>query len=169
MGPGVRKAVLTTHVSASVGWLGAIMAFLVLAVTALARQDDQLVRAADLGMRPIGWFVLVPLSSASLLTGLVLSLGTEWGLFRHYWVLATLLINVFANTVLLMFVWNLGSSSYIASDAPLLHSVVALLLLLVATAISVYKPRGLTPYGWRRQQARRAAASQRLQAARGPQ
>ena len=163
MAPGLRKLVLTVHVSSSVGWLGAIAAFLPLAITGLIGQDAQIVRAAYLGMAWIGWFVLVPLSFASLLTGLVQSLGTEWGLFRHYWILAKLLMNVFANFVLLLFMQRLGSVLS-GSDAPLLHAGVALLLLLVATILSVYKPRGVTPYGWRKQRERRIAGLRRRQA-----
>jgi hypothetical protein len=166
MAPGLRKLVLTTHVSSSVGWFGAIAAFLALSITGLTRQDPQLVRGADLGMEWIGWFVLVPLSFASLLTGLIQSLGTEWGLFRHYWVLAKLVMNVFANIVLLLFMQQLSSAVYRGSDAPPVHAAVALLLLLVATILSVYKPRGVTPYGWRKRQERRIAASHRSQAAR---
>ena len=161
LGPGLRKAVLTTHVTTSVGWLGAVAAFLALSIAGLTSHDVQLVRAAELGMVWMGWSVLVPLSLASLLTGLLQSLGTEWGLFRHYWILAKLLINVFADIVLLLFVQSLGSASYMRSDAPPVHAVVALLLLLMATALSVYKPRGLTPYGWRRQLQRRVEASRR--------
>lgn len=161
LGPGLRKAVLTTHVTTSVGWLGAVAAFLALSIAGLTSHDAQLVRAAELGMVWMGWSVLVPLSLASLLTGLLQSLGTEWGLFRHYWILAKLLINVFADIVLLLFVQSLGSPSYMRSDAPPVHAVVALLLLLLATTLSVYKPRGLTPYGWRRQLQRRVEASRR--------
>jgi hypothetical protein len=54
------------------------------------------VRAVYIVMEPLGWSVLVPLSLACLLTGLVLSLGTPWGFVRHHWVLITLLINVLA-------------------------------------------------------------------------
>jgi hypothetical protein len=166
MPAGLRKLALTTHVSSSVGWLGAIAAFLALSITGLTRQDLQLVHAADLGMLWIGWFVLVPLSFASLLSGLLQALGTEWGLFRHYWILAKLLVNVFANIVLLMFMQRLGSSVYSGSDAPPVHAFVALLLLLVATILSVYKPRGITPHGWRKQRERRVAASRRWGAVR---
>ena len=158
MGRGLRRAVLTTHVASSVGWLGAVAAFLALSIPGLARHDVQLVRAADTGMLWIGWSVLVPLSLASLLTGLLQSLGTEWGLFRHYWVVAKLLVNVFASVVLLLFMHDLGSASYAVSDAPPVHAFVALLLLLVTTILSVYKPRGVTPYGWRKQRERRIAA-----------
>jgi hypothetical protein len=40
----------------------------------------------------------------------------------------------------------------------MLHAVAALLLLLVATTLAIYKPRGMTQYGQRRQQQRRALA-----------
>jgi hypothetical protein len=53
-------------------------------------------------MESIGWFVIVPLCFASLLTGLVMPLGTAWGLFRHYWVVAKLLIAIVATILLLV-------------------------------------------------------------------
>ncbi|HEX5505325.1 MAG TPA: hypothetical protein VFW96_22090 [Thermomicrobiales bacterium] len=178
MPPRLRRFMLTVHVTASVGWIGAIAGFLPLAITGLTTQDTQLVRAAYLGMDWIGWYVLVPLSFASLLSGLVQALGTPWGLFRHYWILAKLLINVLANAVLLLFMQTLSAvvGGGVAADAtflgelqgspaPVLHAGVALLLLLVATALSVYKPRGVTPYGWRKQQERRTARRRAARAA----
>ena len=51
--------------------------------------------------------VLVPLSVASLLSGLVQALGTAWGLFRHYWVLIKLMLTVVATAVLLAYVSTL--------------------------------------------------------------
>ena len=128
-----------------------------------------MVRAADLAMELTGWVVIVPLSLASLLTGLVMSLGTRWGLFRHYWVLAKLLINVFATIVLLMFMQSLSHLAGVATETTsasadlgvlrspesALHSGAALLLLLVATTLAVYKPRGMTRYGRRKQHEQR--------------
>jgi DMSO/TMAO reductase YedYZ heme-binding membrane subunit len=75
--------VLTAHVVSSVGWLGGVAVFLALSVAGVTSEDPQVVRAAYIAMESIGWLVLVPLSLASLLTGLVQSLGTKWGLFRH--------------------------------------------------------------------------------------
>jgi hypothetical protein len=86
MPPRLRKFVFTAHVTTTVGWLGAVVVFLALAVVGLTSQDAQTVRGAYLVMAPAAWFVLVPLAFASLLTGIVQSLGTEWGVFRHYWV-----------------------------------------------------------------------------------
>jgi hypothetical protein len=117
------------------------------------------------------WFVIVPLVFASLLTGLVQSLGTKWGLLRHYWVMAKLLINVFATIILLLYMQTLGSLADIAAEtdlsaadldllrspSPVLHAAAALLLLLVAVTLSVFKPRGMTQYGQRRQREQRGS------------
>ena len=167
--PRLRKFALTAHVASSVGWLGAVAAFLALAVVGWTSQDAPTVRGAYLVMEPAARFVLVPLAVASLLTGLVSSLGTPWGLFRHYWVLFKLLINVFATVVLLTYMETFRVMAGVAADpaaelgavrnpSPALHAGAALLLLLVATTLAVYKPRGVTPYGRRKQRARRAAS-----------
>ncbi len=76
MTPAVPKFALITHVTSSVGWLGAVAAFLALAVAVLGSQDPQIVRAADLAMHLTTWFVIVPLSLAALLTGIVQSFRT---------------------------------------------------------------------------------------------
>jgi uncharacterized membrane protein len=170
MRPRLRKLALVTHVSASVGWLGAVVAFLALAITGAASQDPQTVRSAYLMMEPVGWFVIVPLNLASLVTGLISSLGTTWGLFRHYWVLAKLVINVFATGVLLMYMQTLGYLTGVAADSsadlvaltngsPILHTGATIPLLLVAVTLAVYKPRGMTRYGQRRQYEQRTRQS----------
>ena len=168
--PRLRKLVLTAHVISSVGWLGAVAVFLALGVVGVTSQDAQVVRAVYLAMEPAGWLVLVPLSLASLLTGLVQALGTKWGLFRHYWVLFKLLINVVATIVLLLYMQTLSDLAGVAAEtsssggdlgalrspSPVLHAGAALLLLLVAATLSVYKPRGMTRYGQRKQYEQRA-------------
>lgn len=164
MTPGLRKFALTAHVTSSVGLLGAIAGFLALAVVGLASQNGQMVRAAYLAMEVTAWFVIVPLAFASLLTGLVQSLGTPWGLFRHYWVLVKLLLTVFATIVLLLKMKLISYLAVVAAGRTLsssdlhaartelvVHALAGLLVLLVPAALSVYKPRGLTRYGWRKQ------------------
>src|SRR5690348_12939590 len=99
MPPGFRKGALTAHVTASLGWFGAVAAFLALALVGLTSQDVQLVRAAYPAMELITRFVIVPLAVASLLTGVVSSLGTKWGLFRYYWVLLKLVITILATLI----------------------------------------------------------------------
>ena len=173
MPPRLRKLTLTAHITASVGWLGADIGFLALAVAGLTSQDAQMVRAAYLAMGLTAWFVIVPLSLAALLTGLVQSLGTKWGLFRHYWILVKFLIAIFAATVLLIHTQPISLLAGAAAETRLssadlresrIQLVVAagagLLVLLVNTTLAVYKPRGLTPYGWRKQQEQRAGSQQ---------
>src|SRR5258708_36094970 len=90
----LRKLNLTAHVTSSVGWLGAVGSFLVLCIAALTSHDPKFVLSAYLAMNLLGQFIIVPLSLAALLTGLVQSLGTEWGLFRHYWVLVKFILTI---------------------------------------------------------------------------
>lgn len=162
MTPRLRKFALTAHVTSSVGWLGAIIGFVAHAVAGLTSQDAQTVRAAYLMMDLTGWFVLVPLSFASLVTGLIQSLGTAWGLFRHYWVIVKLAITVFATVVLLIYMQTLDKLASVAAKttfstadfgghhsaaSPVVHASVAILLLLVCVVLSVYKPWGKTRFG----------------------
>jgi hypothetical protein len=164
MRPWLRKLALTLHVICSVGWLGAVATFLALAWAGLASGDPGTVRAAYLAANLVTWFVIVPASFASLATGVVQALGTPWGLFRHYWVLAKLLLNLLASGLLLLHTRPIGDVARAASEAVLaaadLRSVriqlvadagAAVLVLLAATVLSVYKPRALTRYGWRKQ------------------
>jgi hypothetical protein len=163
----LRKLVLTAHVTFSVGWLGAVAAFLVLAIAGLTSQDIQIVRSAYLAMDLTARFVIVPLAFASLVSGLIRSLGTTWGLFRHYWVLVKLLLTTFATIVLLEKVPLIDSAARLAAEAKLsnaglraagsplaIHGAGGLFVLLVITTISVYKPWGLTLYGRSRQEER---------------
>jgi hypothetical protein len=168
--PRLRRLTLTTHVTASVGWLGAVMAFLALSVAGLTSQDPQTVQGAYVAMELTGWVVLVPLSLASLATGLVCSLGSAWGLVRHYWVMFKLVINLVATIVLLLYMQTLQHLGDVAAAAmalsvtglrglsdpsPALHATAALLLLLAATTLAIYKPRGMTRYGQRTQHRQR--------------
>jgi hypothetical protein len=103
--------------------------------------------------------VIVPLALASVCIGIINALGTPWGLFRHYWVVLKLLLTSFATLVLLS---ETREIRRLAEDAALLadprdlpgtlfHSGGGLLVLGVITTLATYKPRGLTRYGWRKQ------------------
>ena len=119
--------------------------------------------AAYLAMELITRFVIVPLSLAPLLTGPILSLGTPWGLFRHYWIVVKLVITTLSTIFLLPHIQPISYLSRVAAEGTLssadlsmriqmvVASAAALLALLAATALEVYKPRGMTAYGWRKQ------------------
>jgi hypothetical protein len=170
MTPALRRFAFTTHITSSVGWVGAVMAFLALAVIGFTSNDEVKVRGTYLLMAPAAWFVLVPLAHVSLLSGIILSLGTTWGLFRHYWVVLKLGITVFATVILLIYMGTFRQMAGVATDpvvdlavvrnaSPILHAILALILLLAATVLGVYKPFGMTDYGRRKHNEQRQAVS----------
>jgi hypothetical protein len=115
-------------------------------------------------MHLITWYVIVPLSIAALITGLIQSLGTTWGLFRHYWIVTKLLLTVFATLILLLHTQPIDRVAEAAARMDLVSTDLrqlrlqligdasaALFVLFLTTMLSVYKPWGLTPYGIRKQ------------------
>ena len=164
LSPGPRKLALTAHVVSSVGWVGAVAGFLGLALAGLNSDDAQLVRGAYLSMDLTVRFAIVPLALMAVLTGVIQGLGTPWGLFRHYWVVIKLVITIIATVVLIT---ELDPISEVAGAARtttfgqetmrdertslVIHSGGGLVVLLVPTILSIYKPRGLTRYGRRKQ------------------
>src|SRR5262245_28476994 len=116
MPPRLRKFMLTAHITLSIGWIGAVVAYLALVLAAMTSQDAQLLQAAWIVMKLTGWLAIVPLALASLLTGLVMSLGTKWGLFRHYWVLISLVLTIFATGVLLEHMQTVNFFAGIAAE-----------------------------------------------------
>ena len=170
MTPTLRRFTFTTHITSSIGWVGAVLAFFALAIIGFTSDDPLKVRGAYLLMAPAAWFVLVPLAHASLLSGIVLSLGTTWGLFRYYWVVLKLGITVFATVILLIYMGTFRQMAGVAADpvvdleavrnaSPIVHAILALVLLVGATVLGVYKPFGTTAYGERRLQEQRRTVS----------
>ena len=167
MTPWLRKLVLTVHVISSVGWLGAVVAYLVLDLTAVTSRDLQTVRAAYTGMELTIWFAIVPLAALALLIGFFNALGTSWGLFRHYWVLVKLLLTIVATGILMLEapkISQMADAAAVISDprelpGSLPHSIGAILFLFVITVLALYKPRGMTRYGWRKRHERPIASA----------
>jgi hypothetical protein len=169
MSQGLRKLGLTAHVLTSVGWFGAAAAYAGLVVAALRSAEAREVRAAYLAIEPITWFAIVPLAFASLLTGLVQSLGTPWGLVRHYWVIYKLVLTILASTVLLMNTRTVAALACAAAatdgaeleglKGQMVHASLGMLVLFLITLLAMYKPRGMTRYGWRKQHERAGAGT----------
>ena len=107
-------------------------------------------RGAYLLMAPAAWFVLVPLAHASLLSGIVLSLGTTWGLFRHYWIVLKLGITVFATVILLIYMGTFRQMAGVPAD-PVMD------LTMVRNASDRSCHPGVNPFG-------RSDSARRLQA-----
>ena len=157
----LRKVALAVHLTVSIGWVGAVLAYLSLGVASVNSEEEATIRGAWIAMEVIGWWIIVPLALVSLLTGILMALGTGWGLIRYYWVLISFVLTTFATSILLL---HMPDVSTIADQArrardselqglggDLVHAVVGLAILLVVLALNVMKPPGLTRYGWRRQ------------------
>jgi hypothetical protein len=168
MRPPIRKLALSAHLTVSVGWIGAVLAYLCLGIAAVTSNDVRVVRSAWISMELTGWYVIIPLALASLATGLLIALGTKWGLFRHYWVIISFVLTVFATAILLLHMPTVSMTAQIAREAEparvqtlggdLLHPAVGLVILLVIQVLNIYKPSGMTSYGWRKQEEHRASS-----------
>lgn len=167
---GLRRLTLTVHLVASVGWIGASLTYVGLGLAAVTSHDPALVRATWTAMDIAGWFVIVPMALLALSSGVVLAMGTGWGLVRHYWVLISLGLTMFAAGVTVLHmpaVSDQAADVRRATDAEiaggfggdLFHSGLGVFVLLVIASLNVYKPRGTTRFGLRKQSTRQLARS----------
>ncbi|WP_207770208.1 hypothetical protein [Frankia canadensis] len=154
----MRTVLLTMHVIVSVGWNGVAFAQLVLASTAAA--DDGLRHSAYELMHVVDRTLDIPLALLTLITGIVMSLKTRWGLLRYWWVVAKLSITVFAvisgGAVIRTLIVAAGhataggQTTYPAQAVALiLCASVMNVLFITATVLSTAKPWGRTPRGRR--------------------
>lgn len=160
LAPKARKLLLAIHLTAAGGWIGAVVAYLAIAVTAARSDDPQTIRSAWIAMEVCGWYAIVPLAVASLLTGIAIALATRWGLFRHHWVIFSLVLSTFATVILVLHMPTVSSTADHARRADtdtllmlgsdIAHPAIGLLVLLTVQVLNVYKPRGLTRYGQRK-------------------
>lgn len=170
MTPALRRLILTAHVTFSIGWIGAVAAFLALSVASVTSRNPEVVRGACISMDLISRFVIIPMCFAALATGIIDALGTPWGLFRHYWVvvkfaltlIATLLLLMHQNAIARAAKWVSGAAAtqlFAADFGPLKRELVqksalAVVLLTGIAILGIYKPWGLTAYGRRKEQQR---------------
>jgi hypothetical protein len=171
MTPRLRTLALTAHVASSIGWFGAVAAFLVLAVAGLTRESPNVVLACYVAMSLTTWFAVVPLAIISLISGAISSLGTKWGLVRHYWVMVKLVVSIFITALLALHMPLVDFLASASTKNPaiaiglhglriqmIFYGAAAMLVLLLLTALSMYKPSGMTRYGWRKLQEERASS-----------
>ena len=154
-----RKLVLIAHIATSIGFMGAVATFLALALVGLTTHDSEVVRSAYMALSTVTYGAILPLAFASLVIGIVQSLVTPWGLFRHYWVVVKLWLTIVSVVVLMLQLQSVDYLAHVARAsghfeellalriALVAHAAGGLMVLLVATGLSVYKPLGMTRYG----------------------
>ena len=146
------------------GWFGAVGAFLALAVAGVMSENADIVRGSYLAMHLITWLVIVPFCLAALLTGIAAAsaatrpMGCVW---TNKMIVASIVSTNFARTHRCRNKPHVVPSdcerALSSSDLRQLRlqligdACAALFVLMVTTALSVYKPWGLTAYGLRMQ------------------
>jgi hypothetical protein len=170
----VRRATVVVHVAVSVGWLGLTVGLLALGITGFTTGSPGMAAVAYRAMKIFGDWLVLPVALLSLLSGLVLALGTPWGLARHHWVLTKFWLTLIT-TLLSVFSLRPGIDHLAAEAAAgtpttdinlVIAPSVATATYLFITAISVLKPWGPTRRG-RRLRASRAAESRAVRVRRG--
>lgn len=163
LSPASRKAVLVLHILSGIGWVGVDIAVFTLLLTARASTDATLVASAFNAIRIVVPVAVPPLSLGILVTGLLLGLGTPWGLLRYWWVVVklglSLVMTVLVFTSLVPGVGEIGTLALTTASADAVRAslgplpdqlmyppVVSFLMLSVATALSVFKPGRRTPW-----------------------
>ena len=136
----------------SVGWFGIALGVALCGLAAARTADAGLTRALYRTMAVTPW-VSIPTGLVAIGTGVLLSLGTIYGLVRYWWVAAKITIAAAIVPTDALLVARAahnaavsGSASHVLYGATIAHVVV----LGVATVLSVFKPWGRTPMGRRR-------------------
>lgn len=141
--------------------------FLAHAVASWTASEIQIARAAALAMQICAWFVILPLAAGTLVTGLVQALGTQWGLWRNYWVMFKLVLTVVATAVLLSKLGPIAQLGEVAAGpafslgdqrelrlSMVVHAAGGLVVLIAAALLAVFKPAGLTHFAGRSKEVR---------------
>jgi hypothetical protein len=143
-----HKAALTAHVLASVGWFGIAVLVAFCGLAAAAADDPSLIAALYRTMETTPW-LSIPTGLMAIATGTLLGLGTAFGLVRYWWVVAKITIAVAVVVTDAVLVRVVTHDAVVSGTAapPLYGSTIAhVVVLAVATTLSVFKPRGRTPW-----------------------
>ena len=154
LSPRARKVTLTVHIAAAGMWLGLDLALGIVVVAALTADAVGAAAAAA----TIAAFATWPLASAGVLTlatGVILGVGSKYGLVRYWWVLVKLVLNIVLVVLVLLVLTPgvealgvLGRSALAEGtppDAPatlLFPPIVSSTAVLIAITLSVFKPWG---------------------------
>src|ERR687884_2180004 len=94
LGARTRKGVLVVHIVSAGVWIGidVVMAFFIF--TALLADDDNTKALCFLALELFAVWPLLTTGLICLASGVVLGLGTKYGLVRYWWVAIKLVLNI---------------------------------------------------------------------------
>lgn len=156
LGRRTRRAVLVTHIVSASAWIGIDVAAAILTVTSLATGDPQTQAVAYQALGIVAVWPMFVAGLACLASGLVLGLGTKFGLLRYWWVAVKLCVNIVLSTLILVALrpgideLSAYGSTVLAGGTPdptdtgqmMFPPSVSLVALTIAVTLSVFKPWG---------------------------
>jgi uncharacterized membrane protein len=165
LSPRSRKAVLLLHVVSAVGWLGLHLGNVTFAVTGLVTDDPVTQRTAFRAVDLLGGMLLIPISLVAFSTGVLLALGTRWGLVRYWWVMTKFVLTLIPVILIpLSLLPGYRELAGLVNEAPadqvvdvgtlgpslVVAAIVSTSMYLTSVTLSVFKPWGRTKWGKRR-------------------
>jgi hypothetical protein len=164
---GWRRATLVTHLVAGGAWIGIDVIVAVLVCTGRFAAD---VHLRGVAYQALAAFVVWPMLTSGLVclvTGLILGLGTKWGLLRYWWVAVKLTLNLVLSTLIVVSLQpGMEEVAAYGRDLPsgradpaavsrlFFPPAVSLTTLTLATVLAVTKPWGRIPIRWTRRKRR---------------
>lgn len=154
-----KKALLTVHLLFASIMLGVMVTFLVLSIAAATTSNPAVFEACYAVMLVLAGSSVRASTIGTVVTGVLLSVLTHWGLLKYYWIIAKELLTVAAIGIgfVGIYVWSLKAADlsggvglnalhnpeFLANRLYLVAGIVCQLVSLVALfALSVYKPWG---------------------------
>jgi hypothetical protein len=150
-----RRITLITHVISAGAWIGIDVMVAVLVGVGRFGADTEV---RGLAYQALGTFVVWPMLTSGLIclaTGLVLGLGTKWGLLRYWWVAVKLGLNLLLCTLIVVLLQpgmdavagygrdlTHGTADPAAVSTLFFPPAVSLTTLTIATILAVVKPWG---------------------------
>src|ERR671928_1678481 len=155
LGARTRKGVLVVHIVSAGVWIGIDVVMAVVIFTALLA-DDYNTKA--LCYRALELFAVWPLLTTGLVclaSGIVLGLGTKYGLVRYWWVAIKLVLNIVLSALVLIALrpevsraaeqggrFVAGEPASLVVGNLIFPPIVSPTALLIAVVLAVFKPWG---------------------------
>lgn len=161
-----RRATLVVHVVSAAGWLGIALGLLALGITAATTESAPVLEASVRSMKTLVDWVVFPVALLTLLTGLLMALGSSWGLARHRWIYTKFWLTLamivgtffgFRDSIVDAYTDVTAGHPLADADEVLLGPMISLTSYVFMVALSVLKPWGLTKRGRKRRSVSRGA------------
>ena len=157
LGKRSRKVTLLAHIVSAGAWIGIDVIVAVLVGVGWFADSDSTRGAA---YQALGLFVVWPMLTSALVclgSGLLLGLGSKYGLLRFWWVAVKLFLNLLLTTLILIALKpgmpeiaeygrsvSAGQPNGLDVSQMFFPPIVSLTLLTFATTLSIFKPWGRT-------------------------